>query len=99
MMAAMLLGLSTVLFKKSLLKNKPLEALRSKWFWAASLVALMNWVALTKELGASNISTTIPLLAQSYLVIVPLSAIWLREKVGKKELLGVALIMAGAMLL
>lgn len=99
MIAALLIGLSTVLLKKSLLKKSFRNSLKTTWFWAGLFTGLLGGIIFTFDLQVTAISTAVPMLAQSYIVIVPLSAFWLKEKIGSRELLGVSLIVVGAMLL
>ena len=99
MIAAMLIGLSAVLFKKSLMGRNISGALRSVWFWLGAAANVAGMAALTVELSSSAVSKAVPLLAQSYFVIVPLSVFWLKEKIGRRDLIGLLLVLGGSLLI
>ncbi len=99
MIAAFLIGISTVFFKKALMERELFNSWRSGWFWLGALAGISSALAFTKELEESAVSRSVPLLAQSYLVVLPLSALWLGEKVGRREMLGIALILLGSVMI
>lgn len=99
MIAAILMGLSTVMFKRSLVGRTVTSSLRTGWFWLGGVLAVLTAIAFTYQLESTDLSTAVPMLSVSYLVIVPLSVFWLKEKVGSRELLGIAMILMGAVLL
>lgn len=83
---------------KSVAKQLP-KLVMDPWMWVGGIFALLNVVSWGYILQIFDLSFAFPFLSISYLVVMGLGALFFKEQLHRKQLIGLSCILVGVLFL